>query len=62
MADTDGDSVKLAKINHKTNWKQKLQLYTAKSQYWLQKAGASTEHWQLKNDYLTYEILNESIK
>ena len=25
-----------------------LQLYTAKSQYWLHEAGASPEHWQIK--------------
>jgi len=29
-----------------------LQLYTAKSQYWLHKAGASPEHWQFKTDNL----------
>jgi len=39
-----------------------LQLYTAKSQYWLHKAGASPEHWQLKNNKFTYECFNENIK
>ena len=43
-----------------------LQLYTAKSQYWLHKAGASPEQWQLKKelkkDNFTYEIFNENIK
>ena len=39
-----------------------LQLYTAKSQYWLHKAGASPEQWQLKTDNFTYEIFNENIK
>jgi len=39
-----------------------LQLYTAKSQYWLHKAGASPEQWQLKNDNFTYEIFYENIK
>jgi len=29
-----------------------LQLYTAKSQYWLHKAGASPEHWQIKTNNL----------
>ena len=44
-----------------SDWNQ-LQLYTAKSQYWLHKAGASPEHWQLKNDNFTYEVFNENIK
>jgi len=39
-----------------------LQLYTAKSQYWLHKAGASPEQWQIKKDNYTYEIFNENIK
>jgi len=39
-----------------------LQLYAAKSQYWLHKAGASPEHWQLKKDNFTYEMFNENIK
>jgi len=38
------------------------QLYTAKSQCWLHKAGASPEHWQLKKDNFTYEMFNENIK
>jgi len=39
-----------------------LQLYTAKSQYWLHKADASPEQWQLKKDNFTYEIYNENRK
>ena len=47
---------------HKKWIKFQLQLYTAKSQYWLHKAGASPEQWQLKKDTFTYEIFNENIK
>ena len=39
-----------------------LQLYTAKSQYWLYKAGAS-QHWQYStNKFITYEKFNENTK
>ena len=34
-----------------------LQLNTAKSQYWLHKAGTSPEHWQFKIYNLHYESL-----
>ena len=33
-----------------------LQLYTAKSQYWLHKAGASPEHWQFKINNLLMKV------
>ena len=33
-----------------------LQLYTAKSQYWLHKAGASPEHWQIKINKLLKKV------
>jgi len=38
----------------------KLQLYTAKSQYWLHKAGASPEHWQFKKRKESPPIENDN--
>jgi len=32
-----------------------IQLFTAKSQYWLHKTGASHEHWQLETQTIIYE-------
>jgi len=39
-----------------------LQLYTAKGQYWLYKAGASDVHGQFKTNTFNYDIFNENIK
>ena len=39
-----------------------LQLYTAKSQYWLHKAGAKDVHGQLKTYTFNYNIFNKNIK
>ena len=36
--------------------KLQLQLYTAKSQHWLHKAGASPEHWQFMTNNLLMEV------
>jgi len=41
----------------KLGLKFQLQLYTAKSQYWLHKAGASPEHWQFKINNLLMKVL-----
>ena len=42
--------------------RSQLQLHTAKSQFWLHKAGASQEHWQLKTNKIIYENVNENMK
>ena len=34
---------------------------TAKSQYWLHKAGTSPEHWEIKTNKMIYEKFNENI-
>ena len=41
-------SIKIIDDFEFNNNNNQLQLYTAKSQYWLHKAGGSPEHWQFK--------------
>jgi len=50
-------------LDYRVNWtywfevlQLQLQLYTAKSQYWLHKAGASPEHWQFKINNLLMKV------